>query len=154
MDFNTLPIPSRPGLLRVGVVGYCSPSRFDLVLAETLIKKGFDLVRAGYPNQKMLVVSGLTNNGVLKIAYEEAKNRGWKTAGVACEQAYDFKSDWFPVDLPPIIVGKNWGDESPVFLASIDVLVKVGGGAQSAREAQQMLNMGKPVYSYELPKLE
>ncbi|MBI4148037.1 hypothetical protein HY490_01990 [Candidatus Woesearchaeota archaeon] len=76
--------------------------------------------------------------------------RGYRTVGIACAKAKDY--ELFPVN-EKIIVGDNWGDESPVFLNYIDVLVRVGGGAQSKRETAETKSRGKPVIEYDLPKL-
>ncbi|KYK27107.1 hypothetical protein AYK26_00205 [Euryarchaeota archaeon SM23-78] len=140
--------------LRLGVVGYCPPAKFDVKKAEALVNQGYNRVVADFPDTENTVVSGLTNVGVLKIAYEQAKRRGWRTAGVACEKVYEFQDNWFPVDEKPVIIGENWGDESQTFLETIDVLLRVGGGIQSIREAIQTRAMGKPVYEYELEKIE
>jgi len=48
-------------------------------------------------------------------------------------------------------VGQAWGDESPTFLNSIDVLVRVGGGKQALRETAAMKASGQPVIEYDLP---
>ena len=76
-------------------------------------------------------MSGLTNLGVPRIAYEEAIKLGLRTVGIACKQAEQYEC--FPCD-EVILVGDNWGDESRAFLASIDVLLRVGGGKQSVAE--------------------
>lgn len=148
--------------LRLGIVGYCPPTRFDEKKALDYIIDAYNLIIQEFPNHEITVVAGVTNVGVLKLAYEEAKRRGWKTAGVGCKKAYDF--EWFPTDEQPIIVGENWGDESQAFVHGtkipnhphengLDALVRIGGGAQSLREIAQMNAMGKPTHEYELEKL-
>ena len=119
--------------LNLGVVGYCPPSRFDETTARDLVKKGFDALATAHPDAEITVVSGLTNVGVLKIAYEEARDRGWRTVGIACKKAADY--ELFPVD-EVRIVGENWGDESATFVSSVDAMLRVGGGPQSKREAE------------------
>ena len=139
--------------LRIGVVGYCPPTKFDEDEALRMLREAYDKLDAQHKDKSKTVVSGLTNVGVLKLAYEEAKNRGWKTAGVACKQVYGFRDKWFPVDEQPIIVGQNWGDESPMFLESIDVLVRVGCEDQSMKEADEMKARGNQVIEYDLPSI-
>jgi len=139
--------------LRLGVVGYCPPTIFDENQALKFLVDAYNKVENDFPDHKITVVSGLTNVGVLKLAYEEAKRREWKTAGVACKKAYDYKDNWFPVDEPPVIVGDNWGDESQTFINSIDALVRIGTGPQSLREAAMIRKKGKPTYEYDLPQL-
>lgn len=138
---------------RLGVVGYCPPTKFDEVKALEYLKDAYNKVSSDFPDKKIIVVSGLTNIGVLKLAYEEAKRRGWKTAGIACKKVYDFKDNWFPIDEHPIIIGDNWGDESKTFVESIDALVRIGVGPQSLIEAAEVKTRGKPTYEYDLPKL-
>ncbi|MBN2052704.1 hypothetical protein JW756_04325 [Candidatus Woesearchaeota archaeon] len=140
-------------VLRIGVVGYCPPTRFDEGKAGQLINEAYNRIRIDFSGFDIIVVSGITNCGVLKIAYEQAKKRGWKTAGVGCKKALDFKNNWFPIDEEPVIIGDNWGDESEYFINSIDALIRVGGGPQSLRESDAVKKMGKPVYEYELEKL-
>jgi hypothetical protein len=140
-------------LFRIGVVGYCPPSIFDEHKALVYIKRAYDKIERKHPHIPKTVVSGLTNVGVLKLAYEEAKRRGWKTAGVACRKVLDYKNDWFPVDEKPIIVGSSWGDESETFINNTDVIVRVGGGPQSLEECRLAKKQGKKVYNYDLKKL-
>ena len=141
------------GKLRLGVVGYCPPTRFDETKGLEMVQASYNAVMGDFPGWEITVVSGLTNVGVLRLAYEEAKRRGWRTAGVACEKAYALRDQWFPVDEEPLIVGKEWGEESETFLTSIDALVRIGGGPQSRREAKLARVMRKPTYEYELSRL-
>ena len=134
------------GMLRIGVVGY-TDTKFDIEEARTTINAAYDALQCDYPGLGKVVVSGLTDLGISALAYREAVTRGWKTVGVACSKA--FEHELFPVD-QRIISGKEWGDESPVFLGSIDVLVRIGGGGQSRSETQAMKALGKPVLEYEL----
>lgn len=137
--------------LKLGVVGYCPPTKFDENKARDLINDAYDKVTKDFPDYEVTIVAGITNVGVLKLAYEEAKRRNWRTAGVGCKKAYDF--EWFPVDEKPIIIGENWGDESPTFIKSIDALVRIGSEPQSLEETRKIKSLGKPVYEYELEKL-
>lgn len=115
---------------RIGVVGF-SAQDFDKVDAAA---KMFSALRARswlYAPDTCTVVSGYTNLGIPAIAYQCAKALGMPTVGIACEKANEYER--FPCD-EVVIVGTNWGDESSTFLASIDELIKVGGGKQSAAE--------------------
>ena len=140
--------------LRVGVVGYCPPTKFDEIEARRMLAESYCRIESDFPGKDITVVSGLTNLGVLKLAYEEAKSRGWKTAGVACKKAYDFIENWFPVDEKPVIVGDNWGDESRTFVKSIDVLVRIGNGKQSLKEAELAKLQKKRTYEYDLAAIK
>ena len=137
--------------LKIGVVGYSPPTKFDEIKAARMINEAYDLLESQYPKIKKTVVSGLTNVGVPSIAYREAVKRGYKTIGVACEKAYDFLL--FPVN-ESFIVGKEWGDESPKFLSLIDVIIRIGGGKQSAREVLESKVQGKQIIEYNLESIK
>src|SRR3989338_1817723 len=95
---------------RIGVVGYCLPTKYDERKALKQLEEAFDKVEADFSGRDIVIVSGATNVGVLAQAYRLATQRGYQTGGVACEKAADF--DLFPMTEKPIIVGKNWGAES------------------------------------------
>ena len=100
-----------------------------------------------YPDGNYIVISGLTDMGIPALAYREAVRRNWGTMGVACEKAKEY--ELFPVD-HKVISGKEWGDESEVFLYNIDLLIRIGGGTQSLEETQKAKDMGVEVYEYDL----
>jgi hypothetical protein len=129
--------------MKIGIIGY-SAQKFDEDKAREIINMLYDSNK-NIPN--ITIVSGLTNIGIPKIAYEEAVKRDWKTVGIACEKANDYEI--FPVD-KKIIVGDDWGDESNTFLNSIDVLVKIGGGEQSKKEFEHAKEMGLKVFEFSL----
>ena len=129
--------------MRIGVIGYSSQN-FNKKKARLLLREAFDILTAEYGNDNT-VVSGLTDLGIPALAYREAQRRGWRTAEVACSKAFDYKL--FPVN-ERRIVGENWGDESEDFLDSIDILVKVGGGKQSADEAKKAKSLGLKALEY------
>jgi hypothetical protein len=81
------------------------------------------------------------------ITPRQAKERGWKTVGIACSKAEKYQC--FPID-EKIIVGNNWVEESETSLKSIDVLVRVGGGEQAFRETQLAKQRGLEVIEYEI----
>jgi hypothetical protein len=138
--------------IRVGVVGYCPPTRFDEQKAKEYLTEAYNQIEKDFPNARITIVSGLTNVGVLKLAYEEAKRRHWSTAGVACKKAYDF--EWFKTDEQPIIIGDNWGDETDTFVKSIDALVRIGLGKQSLLESELVRKRGSKTYEYDLPSIK
>lgn len=134
----------------VGVVGYCPPTKFDEVEARILVVDAYSRIQDQFGDREIVIVSGLTNVGVLAIAYAEATKRGWQTVGIACERAREHPH--YPVD-EKIIVGENWGDESTTFLAELDAIVRIGVGKQSIREAEVIKNKGLPTFEYDLPVL-
>ena len=133
--------------LRIGVVGY-SGQKFNTIKALNLIRKAYDNINSLYPKESKTIVSGLSNLGIPAIAFREAIKRKWRTVGISCSKASKFTC--FPVD-EKIITGTEWSEESPVFLNSIDILVRVGGGNQSITETAEMKRRGKPVFEYDLP---
>jgi len=135
--------------LKIGVVGY-SAQKFNEGRAIRYLRSAFDAIEKRYPHRVKEVVSGLTDLGIPALAYREAVRRGWKTVGIACSKAKEYKC--FPCN-EVIIAGSEWGDESPVFLKTIDVLVRVGGGKQSHRECAEAKSMDKEVYEFNLPSL-
>ncbi|HET9411397.1 MAG TPA: hypothetical protein VFO38_00925 [Candidatus Saccharimonadales bacterium] len=135
------------GEVRVGVVGYCPPTKFDAHEAQQLIVAAFNAVELRHPGVAIAVVSGLADLGVPGLAYAEATKRGWRTVGVVCRRRAE-KYPLFPVNEARII--DNESEESVEFLGYITELLKFGGGAQSLREAEMAETMGKAVFRYEL----
>lgn len=122
--------------LRIGVVGF-SRSQFDHDEARARLREGVAaaLARAGVRPADAELVSGLTNQGVPKLAYELAAELGMRTVGVSARRALRVRAGVYPVD-ERVIVGEDFGDESEAFLDRIDVLIRIGGGPQSRREAE------------------
>jgi len=133
---------------RVGVVGY-SGKPFNKDIAKALLLIAFKVLGAEDKDKgEVVVVSGLTNLGIPALAYQIAKERGWQTWGIACKKAAEYEK--FPCDQEALI-GEDWGEESVHFLNNIDVLVRVGGGEQSMKEAKMAKEKHLPVYEYDLP---
>ena len=122
--------------LCIGVIGF-SRSQFDQDDARAKLRECVDevLARSGVTPADAELVSGLTNQGVPRLAYELATALGMRTVGVSARQALRVRAGVFPVD-EKVIVGARFGDESTTFLARIDVLIRIGGGPQSRREAE------------------
>ena len=134
--------------MNIGVVGF-SGQKFDEEVAKEKIKEAFDMITLVFGEDDFKIVSGLTNLGIPKLAYEEAASRDWYTVGIACKQANEYEC--FDVD-EVHIVGDEWGDESGAFLSYIDVILRFGGGKQSLEEAGRAAEMGKKVYEYDIPQ--
>lgn len=120
--------------LKVGVVGYSGEFgewSFDPDVGRALIRDQLLRIHNDHTSRVIEVVSGLTNMGIPRIAYEEAAKLGMITVGVAPEGSLEHPH--FNVD-KVIYVGDDWGDESAAFLDYIDMLIKVGGGKQSEAE--------------------
>ncbi len=122
--------------LRIGVVGY-SGRKFDEDIARARLKRilADQLENRELDPARVEVVSGLTNIGVPRIAYELAEEQGMKTVGISASRALTSCAGTWPVD-KQIIIGRNYGDESEEFVGYIDILIRIGGGAQSLAEAE------------------
>jgi len=148
--------------LRIGVVGY-SGRKFDEAVARAELSRIFseEMETREADPARIEVVSGLTNLGVPKIAYEVATEMGMKTVGISASRALTCEAGTFPVD-KQIIVGQNYGDESEEFIGYIDVLVRIGGGKQSMAEAARFrerfdgddASMASCLIEVELPELK
>jgi hypothetical protein len=132
---------SRAPTCRIGVVGF-SRSQFDHEEAKLRLREcvAAVLARAGATPADAELVSGLTNQGVPRLAYELARELGMRTVGVSARQALRVRSGVFPVD-EQLVVGQRFGDESEAFLARIDVLIRIGGGPQSRGETERFKAM-------------
>jgi hypothetical protein len=136
-------------LIKVGVVGYSDDKSFDHNIAKALLAIALDIVSKSHQAEGYELVSGLTNMGVPKLAYEMANSMGWRTIGLTSKEAKQYEC--YPVD-KEIIVGEKFGDESEKFIAYIDVLIRIGGGKQSIKETAMAKEKGIPIYEYDLPR--
>ncbi|MCG8328867.1 MAG: hypothetical protein MI974_14340 [Chitinophagales bacterium] len=118
--------------IKYGVVGF-SRNQFDKNTARQILETLFTTIKEKYPDKEIEIVSGYTNSGVPKIAYELADLFGFTTVGFSAEQALTVKSGVYPVQ-KVILKGKKFGDESEAFVKYIDRLIRIGGGPQSRRE--------------------
>lgn len=122
-------------MISIGVIGY-SAQKFDQNLAEGLLKEYLSWMTSIHGRTNIELVSGLTDLGIPRIAYQVAKSLGLRTVGIACSKARDYNC--WPVD-EELIIGDDWGDESKTFLDRITHMVKCGGGKQSETEAKEFL---------------
>lgn len=138
---------------RIGIVGYCQPTKFDYDEAWSLVQKGLNVASSRAPkNSDILVLGGFTDiPSIHCIGYQQARQRGWNCGGIACMKAMDYKL-WNMSEEgdEANIVGDNWGDESQTFVNKIDILVRVGGGPQSFSEVQMAKEKGIEVLEYDL----
>lgn len=138
--------------LKIGFAGPCPPTRFDEELAARLIQTTLDQIVKDYPGYTYVLVSGHTNVGALKLAYQDADDRCWWTVGVASQRAKEHPL--FEVD--EVITSRHWvdwGNESERFVEECDVLFALGDGPQTLREAFACAALGKRVYRVDLPLL-
>lgn len=127
-------VPPEVGPVRVGVVGFSRRS-FDQEAARRHLRAVLERLVARAGAARVEVVSGLTNQGVPRLAYELAAELGLRTVGVSARRALRVRAGLWPVD-ERVIVGTDFGDESRAFVDRIDLLVRIGGGPQSRAEVE------------------
>ena len=90
-----------------------------------------------YP--KFEIISGLTDYGIPALTYciceSMALRKDYQIETVGFAPKCSLTDNICKVD-KQIIVGENYGDESEEFVKYIDILIKVGGGLQSIKEAK------------------
>jgi|GEM_PF-149445 len=133
--------------IKYGIVGF-SRNQFDKQSAYGILEAIFSQIRKKHADKEIEIVSGYTNSGVPKIAYELADKFGFMTVGSSAEQALTVRSGVYPVK-KVILKGKRFGDESADFVNYIDGLIRIGGGPQSRKETElfKNLNSDKPLSS-------
>ena len=124
------PVSSK--ILRIGVVGF-SRNQFDKAQARSVLSEQYENLKNEFGYVE--IVSGYTNSGVPKIAYELAGRFGFRTIGFSARQALKVRCGLYPVD-DVRLVGSRFGDESEAFVRYIDRLIRVGGGPQSRHEVE------------------
>ncbi len=131
--------------LKYGVVGF-SRNQFDKKTAYQLLDAIFHEIQQAHSNDGIAIeiVSGYTNSGVPKIAYELADKYGFITVGFSARQALKVRSGVYSVQ-KVILEGDRFGDESEAFIKYIDRLIRIGGGPQSRHETEcfKMKNQGE-----------
>ncbi|WP_420572601.1 hypothetical protein [Kordia sp.] len=126
-------------VIKYGIVGF-SRNQFDKKAARVILLNEFQRLKEKHTNETVEIVSGYTNAGVPKIAYELADEFGFVTVGFSAKQALRVRSGVYPVQ-KKIIKGNRFGDESEDFIRYIDVLIRVGGGKQSRNETELFKNL-------------
>ncbi|ABC30823.1 hypothetical protein HCH_04113 [Hahella chejuensis KCTC 2396] len=120
--------------MKIGVVGF-SKRWFDQEAASSILERAIKSWVKETNKDQVEIVSGLTNAGVPKLAYELAVRMGITTVGISARRALKVRSGIFPCD-KQILVGLDFGDESEAFIDYIDCLIRVGGGPQSRKEVE------------------
>jgi hypothetical protein len=122
--------------LRIGVVGY-SRTNIDEPHTRALLQASFKkfIAQAHAERLTIEIVSGLTNAGVPKVAYELATQWQLKTVGISARAALAATCGVFPVR-KQMLIGETFGDESAYFIQYIDCLTRIGGGEQSLHEVE------------------
>ena len=134
--------------LKIGVVGF-SRSQFDKPMAILKLRNIFEKLVEKHGVENIEIVSGYTNAGVPRIAYQLADHFGMDTTGFSARQALKVRSGVYPVK-KIVLIGEKFGDESVCFVRYIDRLIRIGGGRQSRKEVE----LFKELYTHEvLPEI-
>ena len=131
--------------IKYGIVGF-SRNQFDKKAAYQILTDVFQKIKEKHPDKIIEIVSGYTNSGVPKIAYELSDKFGFITVGFSAKQALKVRSGVYEVK-KVILKGEKFGDESEDFVQYIDALIRIGGGKQSRHETElfKKLNSDKPL---------
>lgn len=133
--------------IKFGIVGF-SRNQFDQQEAQRILSSLFATIKKKHHHKDIEIVSGYTNSGVPKIAYQLADKFGFITVGFSALQALSVRSGVYSVQ-KVILKGKRFGDESEDFIRYIDGLIRIGGGQQSRKEVKlfKQLHEGRPLQS-------
>lgn len=135
----------------VGVVGFARPwcqlgldaGVLHQTIADARATLCFELAeRQRRYGSRLVVASGATNQGVLSVTYEVCTFLNIAAMGIAPDEALDFGLGRMRYLLP---AGARFGDESQIFVRTIDELIVMGGGAQSEREVFAAARAGRPI---------
>jgi hypothetical protein len=135
----------------VGVAGFARPwSQMELseaelaqMIADARASLCHELAdRQRRFGQRLIIASGATDQGVLQLTYEVCGFLNITAMGIAPDQALDFPLGKMRYMLP---FGSSFGDESHVFVRTIDELILLGGGRQSERELFAAARVQRPI---------
>jgi hypothetical protein len=145
-------IKAREQLHVVGVTGFSGQWSNEKIGNDPALAKDYaDAVKAlevhftelkRIHGDKLVVSSGATMEGVPKIVYEVCERLGIAAMGVTSEKAFDYELGKMRY---MIVHGRDWGEESPIFLRTSDEFIMLGGGGQAKREALAAAQIGKHV---------
>lgn len=126
---------------RIGVAGY-SNDLFDNGKAKETLRVILSLITAGKSADDFEIVSGYSAIGIPLLAYQLAAEAGICTVGLSAHEVLRRGHVLFPVD-KVMLEGDLFGDESALFVQYIDILIRIGGGAQSRREVEMFRDLHK-----------
>lgn len=132
-------------LMKIGITGF-SRNQFDKIESRKILRNVFEILSKKHSGKEVKIVSGYTNSGIPKIAYELADEFGFTTVGYSARQALNVRSGVYSVK-EVILIGEKFGEESESFVEYIDGLIRVGGGSQSRKEVElfKAKNIGRPI---------
>lgn len=151
-ETDFLVLKDQKGLHVVGVTGFSGQWSESKIAADEGIKGDVTAATAALAEHlsglkekygdKLVLSSGATNEGVPKIIYDLCDSLGIEAMGVTSAKAYEYPLGKMAY---LIVMGSDWGEESPTFLNTSDEFLMVGGGGQAKREAIAASASGKAV---------
>ncbi len=135
----------------IGVMGFAGSWRHTGLSGEELANHKHNMKAAlasvllaekAWWDDALVVSSGATDAGVLQLTYELCTEHNIRALGVAASQTLNHSIARLDMLIPS---GKQFGDESDVFLRTADAFLLLGGGMQSYDEALKAHSMGKPI---------
>ncbi len=136
-----LELKEEQGLRVLGVMGYAGPWRDTALKAKAHRRLEIHLREEQERwGPKLMVSSGATNRGVLRLVYVLCQELEIRAMGVTPAQTLAYPVGHMEYLLP---IGQRYGSESAAFLGSSDAFLLLGGGKQSHQESLKALKMGK-----------
>ncbi len=142
---------ARSGLYLAGVMGFAGRwerSGLDGEELRRFVADAREALRAELSRvrerhgERLVVVTGATDTGVLQITYELCAAGGIPTLSAAPDAALNYEIGPLRYVIP---AGREFGDESDLFVSFSDEFVLLGGGKQSRRETLAASAAGKPI---------
>lgn len=119
-------------LYKIGVVGFLDEDKIHPDTTKLLEKLVNQLCEMDVSKTSFCFVGGYTNIGINRILYNCCKANG-VLIGAICSGKHKEYECWPNVDYLEV-VGYEWGDESETFVNSVDMIIRIDGGAQSHSE--------------------
>lgn len=123
--------------LRVGFAGN-SGRKSDLGRQKAIINQLLLSTDSRFHGQ-IEGVSGMTNLCGVRAFYEALEDLRINSSGIMSEKGLGYK---LANAQRMVVWGSDWGNESDVFLRSIDILIALGGGGQTGNEIKAALKRG------------
>ena len=151
-ETDFLVMKDQQGLHVVGVTGFSGQWSEAKIAADAGLKDAVTAATAALSEylsdlksrygDKLVISSGATNEGVPKIIYDLCEALEIKAMGVTSAKAYDYPLGKMAY---LIVMGADWGEESPTFLNTSDEFIMLGGGGQAKKEAIAASASGKSI---------
>jgi len=136
--------------MNIGVVGYSS-DQIDATAAHTLLQASFQqLVAQQMGNAPIRIISGLTNIGVPKLAYQIAHQLGYQTVGISAQRALKVNCGIYAVD-EQLIVGLEFGDESACLLTPSTISCASAAASRATMKSSYLRSNVVPLVATSIP---